>query len=165
MRRSLFAVFLAALVVAAAFIAATSSALPARVASHFARGGEANGWMPRESYVAFILSFALGVPLLVATLVAWLPRAFPGAVNLPNRAYWLAPERREQTLASLAAFAWSFGAALALLLAGVHWTVVAANARTPPRLEDAAVGALLAAFAITLAVWLLAWYLRFRRPR
>ena len=142
MKRSLFPVFLAALVVAATFIAVTSSALPARVASHFVRGGEANGWMTRESYVAFILGVALGVPLFVATLIAWLPRAFAGAVNLPNRAYWFAPERREGTLASLAAFAWSFGAALALLLAGLHWTVVAANAHTPPRLEDGAVAAL-----------------------
>ncbi|HUH94261.1 MAG TPA: DUF1648 domain-containing protein [Casimicrobiaceae bacterium] len=165
MRRSVFPVFLAALVVAAAFIAATSSALPARVASHFARGGEANGWMTRESYGAFILGAALGSPLLVATLVARLPRAFPGAVNLPNRAHWFAPERREATLASLATFGWCFGAALALLIAGVHWTVVAANARTPPRLENGAIAALLAAFALALGIWLLAWYLRFRRPR
>ncbi len=29
---------------------------------------------------------------------ALLPRAFPGAINIPDRDYWLAPERREDTL-------------------------------------------------------------------
>lgn len=165
MRRWLPLLFLAIVVAAAGFIAVTSNALPERVASHFARGGQANGWMPRDAYAGFVLAAAVAVPLLLVALLAWLPRVFPGAVNLPNRAYWFEPERRDATLASLAAFAWAFGSVLSLLIAGLHWAVLNANARTPPVLPEAAVDALLVGFAGAIGVWILAWYLRFRLPR
>jgi hypothetical protein len=165
MRRFLPLLFFALLAGVAMFITSTSAALPARVASHFVSGGQANGWMPRGTYVGFILGAAVLVPLLIVTLLAWLPRAFPRAVNLPNRAYWLESERRDATLASLSTFAWSFGCVLALLIAGVHWAVVRANASTPPTLAETTVNTLLIAFAIAIGVWILAWYLRFRRPR
>jgi hypothetical protein len=165
MRRFLLPLFLALLVGAATFVAVTSAALPERVASHFVHGGQANGWMPRETYVGFILAAAVLVPFVVVTLLAWLPRVFPRAVNLPNRAYWFEPTRRDATLASLSAFAWSFGSVLCVLIAGLHWAVVQANATNPPMLAEASVNALLAAFAIALGLWILAWYLRFRRPR
>jgi len=165
MRRWLPPLFLLIVVAAAGFVAVTSSALPERVASHFARGGQANGWMPRDAYTAFVLAPAVVVPLLLVALLAWLARMFPGAINLPNRAYWFEPERHAATLASLAAFAWAFGSVLALLIAGLHWAVVNANARTPPILAEAAVDALLSGFAVAIAVWILAWYVRFRRPR
>jgi uncharacterized membrane protein len=165
MRRLLPLLFLALLAAVSIFIVATSGALPERVASHFAPGGQANGWMARECYVRFILGAAVLVPLVVVTLLAWLPRAFPRAVNLPNRAYWFEPTRREATLASLSAFAWVFGSVLTLLIAGLHRAVVSANGSHPPVLAEAAVNTLLAAVAIAIGVWILAWYLRFRRRR
>lgn len=164
MRRFVAPLFFVLLGASALFIIGTSEALPERVASHFARGGEANGWMPRETYVAFILIAALGVPLALVALLAWLPRAFPNAVNLPNRAYWFATERREATLASFSSFAWVFGSLLAALMAGVHWAILRANAGTPPRFPESAFWALLIGFGSILAIWLAAWYLRFRRP-
>jgi hypothetical protein len=155
---------MALLVAVAAFIVATSGNLPDRVASHFARGGQANGWMPRETYVGFILGAAVLVPSVLLALFAWLPRVFPHAVNLPNRAYWFADERRDATVATLSAFAWAFGALLVLLVAGVHWAVVEANARRPPVLADGTIETLLVGFGIAITAWILAWYLRFRRP-
>jgi hypothetical protein len=164
MRRLIIPLFFALLGGSAVLIVATSSALPDRVASHFARGGQANGWMARETYVAFMLGAGVLLPILLVALLAWLPRAFPGAVNLPNRAYWLEAERRDATLASVSSFAWTFGSMLAALIAGVHWAVVQANANVPPRLSESTLEALLIAFGAVLAVWILAWYLRFRRP-
>ncbi len=165
MRRLLPALFLLLLAGTAIFIVATSGGLPARVASHFARGGQANGWMPRDAYVGFMLIAAVLVPLILVALLAWLPRAFPRAVNLPNRTYWFEAERREATLSSLSAFAWAFGCVLALLVAGFHWAILRANASDPPVLAEAAVDALLAGFALAIGVWILAWFMRFRKPR
>jgi len=164
MRRLVMPLFFVLLTASGLFVIGTSSTLPERVASHFARGGEANGWMPRETYVAFILIAALGVPFALVALLAWLPRAFTTAVNLPNRAYWFAAERREATFASFSSFAWIFGSMLAALMAGVHWAILRANARTPPRFPESAFLALLIGFGCVLAIWLAAWYLRFRRP-
>jgi hypothetical protein len=165
MRRFLPLVFLSLLAAVAIFITSTSAALPARVASHFLKGGQANGWMPRDTYVTFILGVAVLLPLLLVALLAGFPRMFPRAVNLPNRAYGLEPERRDATLATLSFFAWSFGCVLTLLIAGLHWTILRANASRPPMLAETAVDTLLAVFAIAIGVWILAWYLRFRRPR
>ena len=164
MRRLAPLVFVALLVASAAFIVATWGHLPERVASHFAPGGQANGWMPRETYVGFILGAAVLVPSLLVALLAWLPRAFPRSVNLPNRAYWFADERRDATVATLSAFAWSFGALLVALVTGVHWAVVEANARRPPVLAGGTIETLLVGFGVAIGAWILAWYLRFRRP-
>ena len=41
------------LVVAPIVVWTTSAQLPARVASHFARGGYANGFMSQDAYVVF----------------------------------------------------------------------------------------------------------------
>ena len=105
------------------------------------------------------------VPLILVAMVAWLPRVFPRAVNLPNRTYWFEPERRDATLASLSAFAWGFAAVITLLVGGLHWLVVQANTSSPPILAETAVDALLGGFAVVIAAWLIAWFLRFRRPR
>jgi len=164
MRRLTPWLYIAVVVACAAFIVSTSGDLPERVASHFGRDGQANGWMPREMYVRFILGAAVLVPLILVALLAWLPRSFPRAVNLPNRAYWFAEERRDTTLASMSMFAWTFGALLAALVAGVHWAVVEANVRRPPVLAESAIEALLAGFGLTIGLWIVAWYLRFRRP-
>jgi uncharacterized membrane protein len=165
MRRFLLPLFIGLIVAVSAFIVTTSAELPERVASHFARGGQANGWMPRDAYLGFILLAASGVPLVLVFALAWLPRVFPRAVNLPNRAYWFEPERRDATLATLSAFAWAFGCVLTLLVAGLHWAVVQANALTPPVLAASTVNTLLVAFVLAIACWILAWALRFRRPR
>jgi uncharacterized membrane protein len=165
MGRFLLPLFVGLIAAVSAFIVTTSAGLPRRVASHFARGGQANGWMSHEAYLAFILSTAIGVPLILVVALAWLPRVFPRSVNLPNRAYWFEPERRGATLATLAAFAWAFGCVLTLLVAGLHWAIVQANSATPPALEESTVNSLLAAFVLAIACWILAWRLRFRRPR
>ena len=165
MRRFLAPLFVALLAAVGAFILATSAELPERVASHFVRGGQANGWMPRDAYLVFILIVAIGVPLVVVALLAWLPRVFPRVVSLPNGAYWLEPERRDATLRSIGGFAWAFGCVLTLFIGGVHAALIAANARTPPALSESALEALLAAFLLAIAGWVAAWCLRFRRPR
>lgn len=165
MRRFLVPLFIGLIFAVGAFIVTTSAGLPERVASHFARGGQANGWMPRDAYLGFILFAAIGVPLVLVVALAWLPRMFPRAVNLPNRAYWFEPERREGTLGALSTFAWAFGCVLTLLVAGLHWAVVQANSGTPAVLAVSTVDVLLTAFALAIACWILAWVLRFRRPR
>lgn len=165
MRRLLVPLSLALILGSGIFVLATSLALPDRVASHFVPGGRANGWMPRETYLIFILTAAVLVPLVLVAMLAWLPRAFPRFVNLPNRDYWFEPDRRETTLAALSAFAWGFAGVISVLVAGLHRAVVDANASEPPVLQESTVYARRAAFTVAIGGWLLAWVLRFRRPR
>jgi len=149
-------------IVVAAFIVATTGQLPDRVASHFGAGNLPNGWMTRDGYLAFMLAFAVLLPAIVVAGVGIVPLLSPRRINIPNRAYWLAPERRGATLATLAARACWLGALIAIFLAGVHYAILEANATTPPRLPADLFWTLLIAFAAGLALWIGTLYLRFR---
>jgi uncharacterized membrane protein len=72
--------------------------LPDPMATHFGFSGQADGWSSRASF--FILTYAiLAVVLLSLGTIAWLLPRFPNsAINLPRKDYWLAPERRAETM-------------------------------------------------------------------
>jgi len=75
--------------------------LPERVATHFGWGGVPNDWMDRTSATIVLAGFQLVFPLLllsVVRLLKWMPS---GLINIPHREYWLATERREESLAWL----------------------------------------------------------------
>ncbi|MDH4182220.1 MAG: hypothetical protein OEV46_09420 [Betaproteobacteria bacterium] len=146
-----------------AFVAATSGALPPRVATHFGHGGAANGWMTREGYTWFALGFSLLLPLAVMVSIGFLPARFPKFVNLPHRDHWLAPPRREATLAWLRGFGAAMGLASALFAIGVHALILDANSRAPARLDETAFFAVLAAFVLALVGGTIALYAKFRR--
>jgi hypothetical protein len=164
MRRFFLSLFFGLAIAVTGTILATSGALPERVASHFASGGAANGWMAREAYVAIVLAMATLLPLFIVTMMARLPRMHPRRIRLPHRDYWLAPERRDATFATLAGFAWALACAITLFIGGMHWTVLEANATNPPRLAESAADLLAFGFGTVVAAWAIALYLRFRRP-
>ena len=151
------------LALAAIYIVSTGAELPPTVASHFGAGGRADGFGSREGYTAFMTGISVGVPLLIALgglLARWLP---PGLVNLPNRDYWLAPERRAQATVVVERWLMAFAGALAFFLCYVHGLVVEANAASPPRLAEAPFIGGLAAFVAFALAWSAAFYYRFRR--
>ena len=88
--------------------------LPDTIASHFDATGRPNGWMSREAFIGVYL----GVVLLLTFIFSAI-RFVPASLwNLPNKEYWLAPERRAQTGDRVAGEMASVGGAtLALVLA------------------------------------------------
>jgi uncharacterized membrane protein len=115
MRRTRF--FLLGLVLVSLVEAARQwSAAPARVPSHFDFAGHPNAWASRDEF--FLLQ--VGVTLLVAALFLGMPAALRSApaslINLPNKGYWLAPERRDETMDRLASSFEVFACATVLLL-------------------------------------------------
>lgn len=75
-------------------------ALPARVGSHYDLAGEADSFQDKGSFVLLSLGLHVALWLMFAGLPL-LARQAPRLVNMPRRAYWLAPERREETLLRL----------------------------------------------------------------
>jgi len=142
--------FFVLLALGACFVWWTSGALPAVVAAHFGAGGIANGFMPRGQFVGFMLALVLAVPALIYFLGRLATRLPAPWLNLPNKQYWLAPERRAATLQSLGGFgAWAAYATLGVLCLA-HWLVVQANLERPPRLEPAPLVGVLALFFVAL---------------
>jgi len=88
-------------------------------------------WLPEQvgdpgheaSRVVYIVTMLISVAaggLFSPGFVAWLGRNAPQQISLPHRAYWLAPERREATLARLGEQVSAVGLMMLLLLGGLH---------------------------------------------
>ena len=92
------------------------SSAPGRVPSHFDAAGRPNAWASRDEF--FLIQ--VGVTLLIAALFVAIPalmKLTPARlINLPNKGYWLAPERREETMDRLASSFEVFACATVLLL-------------------------------------------------
>ena len=83
--------FLLVLIVAPIVVYATSTGLPARVATHFGAGGLANGWMRHDVYLAFMLLMSTLLPLVVVRVTGFVPRIAVSQIKIANRDHWLSP--------------------------------------------------------------------------
>ena len=162
MKKSLIPLLVLALLTAGymVFVAASAAQLPERVAIHFGPGGKPNGWADRHQAALFfeLLTIVPVVFLFLALLMRILPA---GAFNLPHRDYWLAPERRAQTVAAISNQLMWMGCLMVLFLVGVNWLTVEANRLTPPRLLMQPFLVLVAAFLAVTAVWITMFVRRF----
>jgi uncharacterized membrane protein len=161
-RHSVPVATLVLVVCAAAFICLSSRSLPTLVAAHFDAAGRPNGYLAREPYIAILLLITVLVPLLVVVIPH---RAFshPDArLNLPNRDYWLAPERRAATVRFLSRQTSLFAWLVVVFLCYTQWLVVRANALTPPSLDSRAFLGGLALFLVCTLLWIVRLVRRFR---
>ena len=159
--------FLVLLMLFAAFVADVaffSRQLPNRVATHFDLHGKANGWMSREQYRNFTLGVGLGTSVFVVGVLALVQKIGGRGLNLPNKEFWLAEERREATYQFLQShFLW-LGGLIVVFHAGLFHAVVAANSHTPALLSPAWTIALLAGDLVLIGTWLVVLLKRFRLP-
>lgn len=162
-RPSLLPVFFVALAAAAVFILVSGQSLPSVVASHFAADGRANGFMSRDAYLGVMMAVAVGVPLFLVLIPGLVRLAPPHLINLPNREYWLAPERITDTFAFLRNHGVYLAALLSAFLCFTHWLVVGANRLRPPHLSDALFVTGLAIFLLAVTLWTVLLIVHFRR--
>jgi serine/threonine-protein kinase len=146
----------------AIYILSTIARIPPIAASHFTGSGAPNGVMSKSRYLAFLLIFAIGLPALIGFVPA---RGLSGStprVNLPNRDYWFAPERRGLAVAMLKAYFAQVGAGVALFMAFIHWLIFRANALRPPHLEASALLVGTAVFVTAMLLRSIALVITFR---
>jgi uncharacterized membrane protein len=157
-------VFVLMLAFAMVYVTSTVPHLPPMVASHFDMTGYPNAFMTRSHYTLFILGFAVGLPVAIVALLTWV---YTGArdFKLPNRDYWLAPERLPRTRAILIAHGVWFGSLLVAMVCFVHWLELAANRTMPPQLSNHWVSVGLLVFFLITAGWIIILLGAFRLPR
>ncbi len=148
---------------ASVFVYLTSARLPEIAATRFGAGGDPVAFMARGTYRVFMIWLVCAVPLLVAFLPQFIGARWPQLLNIRNREYWIAPERRAETLASVAARAMLLAAAMIVFLCFTHWLVVQANASPARQLSGVPFLAGLAAFVAFMIGWIVAFRARFRR--
>ncbi|HEY1328028.1 MAG TPA: hypothetical protein VGI14_13885 [Casimicrobiaceae bacterium] len=152
-----------ALIVTATVIVATMGLLRPIVPSHMRLDGRVDRWTPRDMYVAMMLAIGIGVPLLIVASTALTRRLPPRWINLPHREYWLAPERRERTHATLHDFSCAIGTVVALFVAALHLLIVSGGSArgAPPQPAFYVLLGVLVATLLGMVAWLLR---RFCRP-
>lgn len=138
--------------------------LPAQLASHFDARGRPNGWSSKPAYFALQAFIVLVLTLCFGALPAWLERAPARLVNLPNKDYWLAPERRAATMARVAsALSW-FGCAGLTFIVVVTSLVVDFNLGHERVLPATPIWVLLGCIAVCTVVLVLRLLHLGRRP-
>lgn len=140
-----------------------SQQLPLRVASHFNGAGMPDGWMPRNSYLWSMAGLALGMSVFLVGIFYSIRYFPPNTINLPNRDYWLAPDRRQETFGIIFRGGVWLATLQEVLVIGIHLLIVAANASQPVKLSSH-VWLLLVAFVLVVVCWAYCLIQRFRRP-
>jgi serine/threonine-protein kinase len=139
--------------------------MPERMASHFDGSGRPDGFQSRDAF------FALSAGMLAMTVVTFgglgaLFRRIPSKwFNLPNRDYWLAPQRREETIESISSQLEWLGAASLALYVFVIQMVAETNRTSEPRLDSGSMFLVLGLFLAYTTIWIVRFVTRFRKPR
>lgn len=148
-----FLALLAVIAGVAGFIWLSSRELPPIVATHYSLNGVSDDFSPRGESVAFWLGIAIALPLVLAILPMAMMELVGGeGLKIPNRGYWLAPERKARTLEYFKAMYCLLAAAVALFVGYAHWLDVLAQRVQPPELSGFALFAGLAALLLVFVV-------------
>jgi hypothetical protein len=84
-------------------------------------------------------------------------------INLPNKGYWLAPERRDETLAFMRDWSRWFAVLTLGLITLIIGMALRANLAAPPQLPGYGLSAVVTYLVIAVAM-VLAVFWRFRAP-
>ena len=140
------------------------SAMPDPMASHFGFGGEANGYLSRNAF--FIgEAFVFLIMIFSFILTPWLfeKKKVSNGINLPNKAYWLAPIRIDDFYKYFrTSFAW-FGVVTLILLVGSLQLVFEANFLSKPVLNEKIFLALFCGYMGFVIIWIISFYRKFSK--
>jgi Domain of unknown function (DUF1648) len=135
--------------------------LPDRLAIHFDASGRPNGGLSQAGFSIMVVVTMMVTAAIFAS-ASLLGRIPDRLINLPNKSYWLAPERRDETLTFLREWSrWVLVLTLALLTL-IFGLTLRANLATPPRLQPITIIWLAGAFIVILAALSVPLVWRFR---
>ena len=137
--------------------------LPDAMAAHFAANGTPNGYQAKQAF--FTLMFVmLGLSAFVAFLT---PRILankpPDRINLPNKAYWLSPEHREETVRYFHTQMGWFGCAILFVLLYGTSLAINANLSSSRRFASNSMLYVMVGFTLYCALWCIAFVRHFMK--
>jgi uncharacterized membrane protein len=137
--------------------------LPEKMASHFNAFGEPDGWMSKSGFMIFeavILFLIIAEFTLLPTLMEKMPASL---INIPNKDYWLAEERRGQTFTIFRHYFEWFGIALLGLFIGINEFIFRANLGKQNLSNWTWI--ILLAFLLFVGIWVVKLMREFRIPK
>ena len=137
--------------------------LPEQLATHWGPSGEADDWMERGAFFQVFTSIAMPCVAAMVAVSFGVTALPPSLVNIPGRDYWLAPERRRETMAVVRVMLLEGTNGTVAFLLVVLWSILRANVDGHGELPPMFFWALVSYF-IAVVVWTIALVVRFRRP-
>ena len=137
--------------------------MPDVVASHWDGLGAPNGWSSRNGFFGLYLGIVAMLVGVFVYLPRWSLNRDRKGMNLPNADYWLAPERIDQTREIIRNQLLIMGVVHLALAVVVMQLAIQANFEPGASLDSSILWILILYF-IFLGVWLIRFFLRFRKP-
>lgn len=138
--------------------------LPNRVAVHFDIAVQPDNWAGKGSAMALYIGVVFVMTLLFVLLPVLIARTPRHLVNIPNRDYWLAPERRDASLGYIGSMLGWIGITTSVMLMGIFHLLFEANLREPVAMNGWAIAGLIVGDLVVLAVLMLFMTRRFKLP-
>ena len=111
--------------------------LPERMAVHFGPSGKANSFMNKVNSFWLDIGILFFLSLLMWSLSVIIYKVKDIWLNLPNKDYWLAPQRRKDTLDYLSTSILNIGIATNIFIILLFYEVILANLSGSSRLNPA----------------------------
>lgn len=137
--------------------------LPSLMASHFGPSGKADGFMSKQGFMVFYLGLVLFYCVLFGNMGMLLKKTPDEMINMPNKEYWLAPERREATLRVFSHQMAIFGIAIGAFFLAVMQTIFLTNLGGSHQL-DSLFFVYLVGFLLFTTIWTLQMLKQFKVP-
>lgn len=161
LNKALPRLFLMVAALAIAQLVVEMRSMPPVLATKFDFEGTPVAWMTAGAVTMLefaLLALFVGGFWLLPKLYAHRPST---TWRIPNKDYWLAPERRAATIEALRGLISWMGVVVLLLFMAVSQLVFDANQRVPPRLASDALVWLLLSFLVFIVMWLWAIFRQF----
>lgn len=142
------------LIVLVTMMSLTLETLPDPFVTHFNSANEADRWMTHTQYWLTQALISIGTPAIIVVLLSFSTRLPSYLINLPNKDYWLHPDRQAQTQQKTVTLAWWMACILIAFAIGIHYNLVLANQSAPPALNGKVLAATIGGFALALVLWL-----------
>jgi len=155
-------IFIALLALAFFQIAYYYPQMPEVMASHFNGAGIPNGWASKAVFFALYAAIVFLLAFVFLYVPKWSEKQSRFGLKLPNKDYWLAPARIEQTQSFIKRQMVIIGVAHLLLTLLVIQMAINANFSESPVL-DRRVSWILISYFLVLALWLIHFFFHFRK--
>ncbi len=135
--------------------------LPEYVAVNFGDGGVPNSWHKKDIN-AVIGSLSLIINTVIFLLMPVIFSRFPVRfISFPKKEYWLAEERKAQSIKSMSTWMQFFGVFTNCFIIAVTHLVFMANMSDPVRLDNEYFFMMIGLYVLVLVVWLKLLYGKF----
>ncbi len=101
--------------------------LPESVAIHFDANGQPDSWLDKDRATMLMMLLQIGLPWMMVGIAYGIRYLPTSTINIPNREYWLQPERRDATFSYVAGMLGTIAIAESLLIAALNHLSFDAN--------------------------------------